>query len=85
MQVKTILNRVEKYKSFVYGEVKLLDDEGGLRLEVQLEARANGRPLCSGCARPAPGYDRLGERRFEFVPLWGDPGLLRLRLAARGL
>ena len=20
---------------------------------------------------PAPGYDRLGERRFEFIPLWG--------------
>jgi transposase len=71
MQVKTILNRVEKYKSFVYGEVKLLDDEGGLRLEVQVEARANGRALCSGCERPAPGYDRLRERRFEFVPLWG--------------
>jgi transposase len=71
MQVKTILNRVEKYKSFVYGEVKLLDDEWRLRLEVQLEARANGRPLCSGCERPAPGYDRLRERRFEFVPLWG--------------
>lgn len=71
MQLKTILNRVEKYKSFVYSEVKLLDDEAGLRLEVQLEARANGRPICSGCTRPAPGYDRLKERRFEFVPLWG--------------
>jgi len=71
MQLKTILNRVEKYKSFVYREVKLLDDETGLRLEVQLEARANGRPICSGCSRPAPGYDRLKERRFEFVPLWG--------------
>ena len=71
MQLKTILNRVEKYKSFVYSEVKLLDDEAGLRLEVQLEARANGRPICSGCNRVAPGYDRLKERRFEFVPLWG--------------
>jgi transposase len=20
---------------------------------------------------PAPGYDQLGERRFEFIPLWG--------------
>ena len=69
MQLQTILNRVEKYKSFVYREVKLLDDEKGQRLEVQVEARANGRPLCSGCGRAAPGYDRLRERRFEFVPL----------------
>lgn len=71
MQLQTILNRVEKYKSFVYRDVKLREDEDGLRLEVQVEARANGRPLCSGCGRAAPGYDRLRQRRFEFVPLWG--------------
>ena len=36
-----------------------------------LHARKNGRAICSGCGRPGPGYDRLPERRFEFVPLWG--------------
>src|SRR5438132_14191932 len=71
MQLKTILNRVEKHKSFVYGEVKLLEEGDELSLEVQIEARANGRPLCSGCEQAAPGYDRLQERRFAFVPLWG--------------
>ena len=25
----------------------------------------------SGCGRPAPAYDRLPPRRFDFVPLWG--------------
>ena len=71
MQLKTILNRVEKHKSFVYGEVKLLEEGDELSLEVQIEARANGRPLCSGCEQAAPGYDRLQERRFAFVPFWG--------------
>jgi transposase len=71
MQLKTILNRVEKYKSFVYGEVKLREQGEELSIEVRIEARANGRPLCAGCNQAAPGYDRLGERRFEFVPLWG--------------
>jgi hypothetical protein len=71
MQLKTILNRVEKYKSFVYGEVKLLKEGDDLRIEVKIEARANGRALCSGCEWPAAGYDRLAERQFEFVPLWG--------------
>ncbi|WP_422444007.1 transposase [Endozoicomonas sp. ALB091] len=33
--------------------------------------RKNGHAICSGCQQPAPGYDRLAERRFEFVPLWG--------------
>jgi hypothetical protein len=27
--------------------------------------------VCSRCHLPAPGYDRLAERRFEFIPLWG--------------
>jgi len=71
MQLKTILNRVEKHKSFVYGEVKLLEEGDELSLEVKIEARANGRPLCSGCEQAAPGYDRLPERRFAFVPFWG--------------
>jgi len=71
MLVKTILNRVQKFKSFVYGAVRWVDHEGEPALEVELRARANSRPLCSGCGRARPGYDRLPTRRFEFVPLWG--------------
>ena len=70
MQLKTILNRVEHFKSFVYGKVRWVDAEEPT-IEVQIEARRNGRPICSSCHHPAPGYDRLAERRFEFVPLWG--------------
>lgn len=69
MQLKTILNRVERYKSFVYGEPRWADDTHMI-LEVPIRARANGRPICSGCRKPRPGYDRLKPRRFEFVPLW---------------
>jgi len=71
MQLKTILNRVEHFKSFVYGKAKWVEDDDGAWIEVAIEARKNGRPICSGCGRLAPGYDRLPERRFEFVPLWG--------------
>jgi transposase len=39
-------------------------------IEVPIEPRINSRPICSGCGRPSPGYDRLQPRRFEFVPLW---------------
>jgi len=31
------------------------------------------RGRCSQCQKPAPGYDRLGERSWLFVPLWGIP------------
>jgi len=72
MQLQTILNRVEKYKSFVYGRTRLVERPAGRpTIEVEVRARANGRPTCSGCRRKGPGYDRLPERRFEFVPLWG--------------
>jgi len=71
MQLKTILNRVEYFKSFVYGKARWVDDAEGPTIEVQIEARRNGRPICSGCHHSAPGYDRLPARRFEFVPLWG--------------
>ncbi len=74
MQLKTILNRVEPCKSFVYGPDRLVEDATGrLTLEVTIEPRANGRPICSGCQRAGPGYDRLPPRRFEFVPLWAIP------------
>lgn len=74
MQLKTILNRVEHYKSFVFSSDRLVDDEWGRpRIEVTIEPRANGRPICSRCRRVRPGYDRLPPRQFEFVPLWAIP------------
>ncbi len=71
MQLKTILNRVEHFKSFVYGKARWADDTERPTLEIEIEARRNGRPICSGCGRQRPGYDRLPERHFEYVPLWG--------------
>lgn len=72
MQLKTILNRIEPFKSFVYTQITMIGDGDRPRIEVAIEPRANGRPLCSGCGQPAPGYDRQRRpRRFDYVPLWG--------------
>ena len=71
MQLKTILNRVQKIKSFVYGAVRWVEGAPSPTLEVELHPRANSRPVCSGCGQSGPGYDRLPARRFEFVPFWG--------------
>ena len=70
MQVKAILNRVEKQRSFVYGKTRFIE-RPDLAIEVDVRPRANSRPRCSGCGEVGPGYDTLGLRRFEFVPLWG--------------
>src|SRR5271169_2664889 len=71
MLLQTILNQVEPFKSFVYGKARWVEDAGRKAIEVEVHARKNGRAICSGCGRRRPGYDRLPERRFEFVPLWG--------------
>ena len=48
MQIKTILNRVQKFKSFVYGAVRWVEGDSVPTLEVELEPRSNSRPECSG-------------------------------------
>jgi transposase len=80
MRIQTILNRVEKFKSFVHGEAQLVEGADGPFLVVQVRPRKNGRAHCSGCGRPRPVYDRLEERRFEFVPVWGILVFLAYRM-----
>ena len=74
MQLKTLLNCVHPVKGFVYHKQQIVEDgtqPAGCRLDVWLRARSNGQGVCSGCGRRGPTYDRLDERRFDFVPLWG--------------
>jgi transposase len=73
MQLETILNRVEKNKSFVYRNARWTAQSGPPQLEVTILPRTNSRPICSGCRQTGPGYDRLPARRFEFVPIWQIP------------
>jgi len=70
MQIKTILNRVQKHQSFIYTDFKLKEDKQ-LKLDITIRPRSNSRPICSGCGRKRPGYDTLPVRRFEFIPFWG--------------
>jgi len=41
------------------------------RPDPKARTRVGSQARCSGCAKPAPGYDQLPQRRFEFIPLWG--------------
>jgi len=71
MQIKTILNRIQLHKGFVYGSIRLCEQAGRLILEVEIRPSKTSRPVCSGCDKARPGYDTQAQRRFEFVPLWG--------------
>lgn len=69
MHIKTLLNHVCKYQSFVYRDFKLITT-GGDTIEVTIEPRRNSQAICSQCGRPGPVHDRLPPRRCHFVPLW---------------
>jgi transposase len=70
MQLKTILNRCHRFKSFVYGMVYFGDEKQTIHVEVK--PRKGSRAVCSGCDRPGPTYDTARVARgFAFVPLWG--------------
>ena len=76
--VKTLLNRVVKYKGFVYEHVEYFDHQDGrvFAIRVHMRPRRGTRPVCGGCGQAGPGYDRLPRRSFDFVPIWGIPVLL---------
>jgi transposase len=69
LQLTTILNRCHRFPGFVYRQARFSAD--GKRIEIAVSPRMRSKAICSGCHQPAPGYDRLAERRFEFIPFWG--------------
>jgi len=73
LQVKTILNTIQHFPGFVYQDIRLQRRCDGQPhcIEITVEAHGGIPARCSRCRKPAPGYDRLAQRSFLFVPLWG--------------
>src|SRR5579863_9168170 len=69
MELITILNQCYRFRGFVYHHDRFSPDKKVI--EIGVRPRVGSAALCSGCHQPAPGYDHLPERRFEFIPFWG--------------
>jgi len=69
MEPITILNRCHRFRGFVYQHAYFSADKKSI--EVAVRPRKGSAAVCQRCHLPAPGYDHLVERRFEFIPLWG--------------
>jgi transposase len=78
MELLTILNHCHRHRGFVYEHACFSPDK--TRIDVDVRPRAGSTAVCSGCHHPAPGYDHLPERGFEFIPLWGVLVFLRYRM-----
>ena len=71
LEVKTILNRIQRLVGFVYSSIRLRGSGSSLRIEARIEPHRGIRGKCASCLKPCPGYDQLPERSWLFVPLWG--------------
>src|SRR6202048_358370 len=69
LQLITILNRCHRFPGFVYRQARFSSDHKSI--EIAVRPRKGSAAVCSLCHQPAPGYDQLPERRFEFIPFWG--------------
>lgn len=69
LQLITILNRCHRFRGFVYQQASFSPDHKSI--EIAVRPRKGSAAICSRCHQPAPGYDQLAERRFEFIPFWG--------------
>jgi transposase len=69
LQLITILNRCHRFPGFVYRQARFSSDHKSI--EIAVRPRKGSGAVCSRCHQPAPGYDQLSERRFEFIPFWG--------------
>jgi transposase len=69
LQLITILNRCHRFPGFVYQQARFSSDHKSI--EIAVRPRKGSTAVCSRCHQPAPGYDQLSERRFEFIPFWG--------------
>jgi transposase len=68
MELITILNRCHRFQGFIYQHARFTPDKK--TIEISVRPRKGSAAICSRCHQPAPGYDQLAERRFEFIPLW---------------
>jgi len=70
MLVKTLLNRMERFKSFVFGKTWVTGNRESPVLNVEIRPRKNSRPECPVCGRKRPVYDTQAVREFEHLPIW---------------
>ena len=80
MLIKTLLNKVERFKSFVYGSICVTLIAGVEALVIDIEPRRNSRPICPECGKRQRMYDRQPQRLFEYIPVWSFKTYFRYAL-----
>ena len=70
MLLTRVLNQCHHFPGFVYEPARFTGD--GQSILIPIRPRKRSRAICSGCHRPAAGYDQAPKpRHFEFIGVWG--------------
>jgi transposase len=70
MLIKTLLNKVERFKSFIYGDSRLAVVGGADALIIDIKARRNSKPECPECGKRGKTHSTQPVRLFEYMPIW---------------
>ena len=57
MLIKTLLNRIERFKSYVYEDTRLEKVGGLFALVVSVLPRKNAKPICGVCGQKGSIHD----------------------------
>lgn len=68
MLIKTLLNKAEHFKSFVFTTVSLCIVKGTEAVVIDIVARKNSMPECPECGKRCKVHDVQPTRLFEYVP-----------------
>ena len=71
MLIKTLLNKVENFKSFVNKAVSIEVVKGREAIVVDIKTRENAKPECTMCGKRVAVYDTQPSRLYEYPPIWG--------------
>ena len=69
MRLKTVLNQCLDFKHFIIADSQFSENKKSI--EVKIRPRKNSKAVCSVCNKICSGYDKLPERKFQFIPFWG--------------
>lgn len=77
MLIKTLLNNVVRFKSFVYDSIIVMMVKGVEASVIDIKPRINSQSICLECGKRGTSYDRQPQRLFEYLPIWSFKRYLR--------
>lgn len=56
MLIKTLLNKIGRFKSSIYGSINVIDVDGKEALVIDIKPRLNSQPICPECGKRGVSY-----------------------------